>query len=126
MNQKRFIKVSRNIPSNLYNTLEEKLRIPNQEKDEDTTDPSIMITCPKCGKALDKNKVVKHKYICYECGYYYRVNTNNRIRMVAAAKTFEPWFEVLDVVHPRALDGYEDNLEQASGEIGVRHAVRVG
>ena len=126
MNQKRFIKVSRNFPSNLYNTLEEKLRIPNQEKDEDTTDPSIMITCPKCGKALDKNKVVKHKYICYECGYYYRVNTNNRIRMVADAKTFEPWFEDLDVVNPLSYEGYEDKLEQAREKTGLKEAVTVG
>ena len=32
---------------------------------------------------VNRDRVVKKKYICYECGSYFRVKTNNRIRMVA-------------------------------------------
>lgn len=38
----------------------------------------------------------KNKYVCYECGNYFRVRTKNRIRMVADKDTFEPWFEELE------------------------------
>ena len=56
-----------------------------------------LIKCPKCGKMVERDRVVKKKYICYECGGYFRVKTNNRIRMVADPKTFEPWFEDMEV-----------------------------
>ena len=51
------------------------------------------VKCPKCGAELDKQRVVKAKYICYECGSYFRVKTKNRIKMVTDPKSFEPWFE---------------------------------
>ena len=37
----------------------------NLTTDEDTE----LIKCPKCNKMLNKQKVVKKKYVCYECGY---------------------------------------------------------
>ena len=39
------------------------------------------VKCPKCGAELDKQRVVKAKYICYECGAYFRVKTKNRIKI---------------------------------------------
>lgn len=51
--------------------------------------------CPKCKKTIDKERVIKNKYVCYECGAYFRVKTHNRIRMVADRKSFQPWFEEL-------------------------------
>lgn len=56
----------------------------SQEKD------GYMIRCPKCGKMVNRDRVAKRKYICYECDGYFRVRTNNRIRMVADPHTFEP------------------------------------
>ena len=51
-----------------------------------------LIRCPKCGRTVDRERVVRRKYICYECGGYFRVKIHNRIRMVADPHTFEPWF----------------------------------
>lgn len=52
-----------------------------------------IISCPSCKKELDKQLVVMRKYVCYECGYYFRVRAKNRIRMVADEGSFIPWFE---------------------------------
>ena len=41
------------------------------------------IPCPKCGEMVERSRVVKLKYICYNCGAYFRVKTQNRITMVA-------------------------------------------
>ena len=49
----------------------------------------VEIKCPKCKKTVDRAKVVKAKYVCYECGGYFRVKTNNRIKMVADMKSFD-------------------------------------
>ena len=40
------------------------------------------IPCPKCGEMVERERVVKLKYICYNCGSYFRVKTPNRISMV--------------------------------------------
>ena len=39
------------------------------------------VKCPKCGKEVEKERVKNAKYICYECGSYFRVKTKNRIKM---------------------------------------------
>ena len=68
------------------------------------------IRCPKCGKQVNRQRVVKRKYICYECGGYFRVKVSNRIRMVADPHTFEPWFTDLPVHNPLNYEGYEEKL----------------
>ena len=85
-----------------------------------------VIECPSCGRELDKDKVIKHKYVCYECGYYFRVRTNNRIKMVADRGSFEQWFEDLVESNPLSFEGYEEKLEATREKTGLTEAVTVG
>lgn len=75
---------------------------------------------------LNRQRVVKNKYVCYECGAYFRVRTNNRIRMVADRKSFVPWFEEIQETNPLQYEGYEEKLAQAREKSGVNEAVTVG
>ena len=86
----------------------------------------IEIKCPKCKKMVDRDKVVKAKYVCYECGGYFRVKTNNRIKMVADRKSFTPWFEDMPVSNPLNFEGYEDKLAETREKTGANEAVTVG
>lgn len=101
----------------------------NQEAAKNT-EPQIkevyLIRCPKCGKMVDRQRVVRKKYICYECGGYFRVKIPNRIRMVADSHTFEPWFTDMPVRNPLAYEGYEDKLAEAREKTGLDEAVTVG
>ncbi len=85
-----------------------------------------LIKCPKCGKSVDRSRVVKRKYICYECGGYFRVKVSNRIRMVADPHSFEPWFADSPVRNPLAYTGYEEKLAEAREKTGLDEAVAVG
>ena len=84
------------------------------------------VKCPKCGAELDKQRVVKAKYICYECGSYFRVKTKNRIKMVTDPKSFEPWFEDMPMSNPLNTAGYEDKVKAAQEKTGLKEAVTVG
>ncbi|MCI9143197.1 MAG: acetyl-CoA carboxylase carboxyltransferase subunit alpha [Lachnospiraceae bacterium] len=84
------------------------------------------IRCPRCGKTVNREKVVKRKYICYECGGYFRVRLQNRIRMVADPHTFEEWFPKMPPRNPLAYEGYEEKLEEAREKTGMEEAVTVG
>ena len=85
-----------------------------------------VVECPICGCELDKDKVIKRKYVCYECGYYFRVRTNNRIKMVADRGSFEQWFEDLVESNPLSFEGYEEKLEATREKTGLTEAVTVG
>lgn len=87
---------------------------------------NYMIRCPKCGRQVNRKRVVKRKYICYECEGYFRVRVSNRIRMVADPHTFEPWFTDLPIHNPLNYEGYEEKLAQAREKTGLDEAVTVG
>ena len=86
----------------------------------------VEIKCPKCKKMVSRDRVVKKKYICYECGGYFRVKTNNRIRMVADRQSFIPWFEDMPVSNPLNFEGYEEKLAETREKTGANEAVTVG
>ena len=96
-----------------------------QEETKETKDV-YLIKCPKCGEMVDRAKVVKKKYICYECGGYFRVRIPNRIKMVADPHSFEPWFTDMPVSNPLSYEGYEQKLAEAREKTGLDEAVTVG
>ena len=86
----------------------------------------VEIKCPKCKKMVERDRVVKAKYVCCECGGYFRVKTNNRIKMVADRRSFTPWFEDVPVSNPLNFEGYEEKLAEAREKTGANEAVTVG
>ena len=51
------------------------------------------------------------KYVCYECGYYFRVRTEKTVFvMVADAGTFETWDNDLKTENPLNLPEYEEKV----------------
>ena len=89
-------------------------------------EPVETIVCKKCKRELDKKRVVKNKYVCYECGYYFRVRVKNRIRMVADTGSFEPWFEELSTENPLHFPEYEDKVAATQEKTGLKEGVTVG
>lgn len=84
------------------------------------------IVCPECGKSLYKDEVKKNKYVCYECGHYFRVRAKNRIRMVADKESFELWFDDMETENPLEFPNYEEKLEQVQEKTGLTEGVMVG
>ena len=125
--EKRWQSITRRFPSNLHNKTEEHLL---EKKENPSTEAAPVenptVKCPKCGKLVDKKRVVKRKYICYECEGYFRVKTNNRIRMVADPGSFEEWFTDMPVSNPLDYEGYEEKLAAAREKTGLNEAFTVG
>lgn len=98
--------------------------IPNQTPDQREVPDTV--SCPGCGRELNKSVVEKSKYVCYECGNYFRVRTKNRIKMVTDTKSFEPWFEYLESENPLDFPEYMEKVEAAKAKTGLHEAVTVG
>lgn len=107
------------------NATSEGVKVVSSQESKLSADKEF-IPCPKCGKMVERAKVVKLKYICYECNSYFRVKTSNRINMVCDKGTFEPWFEGMAVSNPLEFDGYEDKINEAKTRTGLDEAITVG
>jgi acetyl-CoA carboxylase carboxyl transferase subunit beta len=84
------------------------------------------ITCKHCKKELDKDRVKQNKYVCYECGYYFRVRFKNRIRMVADAGSFTPWDEDQTTGNPLNFPAYEEKVAATQEKTGLTEGVNLG
>ncbi len=84
------------------------------------------IVCPVCKKELVKSEVVINKYVCYECGSYFRVRTQNRIKMAADKDSFTPWFEEMQFKNPLGFPEYEKKVFIAREKTGLREGVTIG
>ncbi len=103
--------------------IKEEKEVTAQKKSEEQ---DYLIKCPKCGQLVNRDRVVKKKYVCYECGGYFRVKTKNRIRMVADPKSFIPWFEKTELSNPLEFPGYEEKLLKIKSDTDLDEAVTVG
>ena len=84
------------------------------------------VVCKNCKRELDKKRVVKNKYVCYECGYYFRVRAKNRIRMVTDAESFEEWDENVEVMNPLNFPEYEEKVAATQEKTGLKEGVTIG
>ncbi|MDE6129650.1 MAG: acetyl-CoA carboxylase carboxyl transferase subunit beta, partial [Lachnospiraceae bacterium] len=84
------------------------------------------VVCPSCGRELDRADVVVNHYICTVCGGYFRVRTNNRIRMVCDRATFTEWFSEVEGGNPLHFPDYEEKLEAVREKTGLLEGITVG
>lgn len=84
------------------------------------------VICPSCGRELDRADVVVNHYVCTACGGYFRVRTNNRIRMVCDKNTFTEWFAEIEGSNPLHFPGYEEKLAEVRGKTGLVEGITVG
>lgn len=98
------------------------------KKETNQPEPEVVetVVCPACKKELIKSTVVKKKYVCYECGHYFRVRAKNRIKMVADAGSFEVWGEELTTGNPLNFPEYEDKVAQTQEKTGLKEGVIIG
>lgn len=98
----------------------------NKKITDNSKEEKVYIPCQKCGKMVERGRVVKAKYVCYECGSYFRVKVPNRIHMIADKGTFTPWFEGMDISNPLEFKGYEEKVAEAKAKTGLDEAITVG
>lgn len=118
---KKYIKVNHNEEPEKTQAEE-----PKQEEVKEAAPVVETVTCKICKKELDKQRVIKNKYVCYECGYYFRVRTKNRIRMVADAGTFETWDNDLKTENPLNFPEYEEKVAATQEKTGLNEGVTMG
>ena len=93
---------------------------------ETVTEEKKTVVCPACGRELDRAEVVTNCYICTVCGGYFRVRTNNRIRMICDRNTFTEWFAEVAGSNPLHFPDYEEKLREVREKTGLLEGFTVG
>ncbi|MBQ7463559.1 MAG: acetyl-CoA carboxylase, carboxyltransferase subunit beta, partial [Lachnospiraceae bacterium] len=83
-------------------------------------------TCKCCGRTWDLSDLRRKRFICPECGYYFRIPARERIRTVCDRGTFEEWFGEMTTTNRLNHEGYDEKLEKAKEATGLNEAVITG
>ncbi|MDO4978101.1 MAG: acetyl-CoA carboxylase, carboxyltransferase subunit beta [Eubacteriales bacterium] len=82
--------------------------------------------CPKCKKVTEGGVLKKAKWICGECGYYFKVPAHDRIEMLCDEDSFKEKFTIIATGNPLDFPGYEDKIHENQEKTGLSDAFLAG
>ena len=89
----------------------------------DAMEPEL--TCPECRRSTPVRRLQSRYMVC-PCGYHFRMNARQRIRMAVDAGTFREAFTDIVGNNPLAFPGYSEKLETARAASRENEAVICG
>ena len=85
--------------------------------------------CPDCGLVVYRKDLVANASVCKGCGYHHRINSEERIRLIADPGSFEALDADLAPTDPLAFKDrrtYADRIRDSQHSTGLRDAVVTG
>ena len=99
--------------------------IPSQKAKRDIPE-GLMTKCVRCGTILVSKELEKNLKVCSSCGYHFKLNAWERIRITMDdGRLFEYDSDMISV-DPLGFPGYADKLEQQAEKSGLKDAVVTG
>ncbi len=109
-----------------------ELQIAHRELDETHIDDHIgelWQQCYNCGAQLLKKDVENNMFVCPECHYHFRINSEERIKQLFDEGSFEEMFKNILPTDPLNFvdtESYAKRLEAANAKTNLNEAVRCG
>jgi acetyl-CoA carboxylase carboxyl transferase subunit beta len=85
--------------------------------------------CPECAQVVYRKDLIAHASVCRNCGHHHRIDSAERIRLLADPGSFEPLDSNLSPTDPLAFKdrrSYADRLRDSQKATGLRDAVVTG
>jgi len=85
--------------------------------------------CPECALVVYRKDLVTNASVCKGCGHHHRIDSEERIRLIADAGSFEPLDSDLSPTDPLAFKdrrSYADRIRDSQRGTGLRDAVVTG
>ena len=102
---------------------------PNSERQEREIADGLWHKCPKCGVLSYTKDLKANQMVCVDCGHHNRVDSDERIRQLIDANTWNPLDEHLRPTDPlqfRDRKLYSDRLRETQEKLGLVDAVKTG
>ena len=94
----------------------------NLERQEREIADGLWHKCPKCGVLAYTKDLRANQMVCGECGHHNRVDSDERIRQLIDANTWNPLDEHLRPTDPlqfRDRKPYSDRLRETQDKLGL-------
>lgn len=88
--------------------------------------PQSAERCPSCHNHTDAHELARALWVCPSCGYHYRINAPDRIRMLLDAGEISEFEHTTDVADPIEFPGYREKVIAAREKSGLEEAVSAG
>ena len=88
--------------------------------------PDTWTVCTRCGKVVDASRVRANHKVCPHCGHHFRMTSQERIRDMVDAGSFQEWQWDVPQTDPLNFPGYRGKLEQTQARTGLTEGVRCG
>ncbi len=101
---------------------------PNQGPDSEEGD-GLWSKCPECSQVVYRKDLVANASVCAGCGYHNRIDSSERIRLLADEGSFEALDSDLTPIDPLAFKDrrtYIDRIRDSQQATGLRDAVVTG
>ncbi|WP_353929081.1 acetyl-CoA carboxylase, carboxyltransferase subunit beta [Okeanomitos corallinicola TIOX110] len=101
----------------------------NLERQEREIADGLWHKCPKCGVLTYTKDLKANQMVCTECGHHNRVDSDERIKQLIDANTWQLINEHLRPTDPlgfRDRKAYSDRLRETQEKIGLIDAVKTG
>ena len=85
--------------------------------------------CPECALVVYRKDLVTNASVCKGCGQHHRIDSDERIRLIADPGSFEPLDTELSPTDPLAFKdrrSYADRIRDSQRSTGLRDAVVTG
>jgi acetyl-CoA carboxylase carboxyl transferase subunit beta len=99
-----------------------------QDPDSDEGD-GLWSKCPECSQVVYRKDLIANSSVCAGCGHHVRIDSSERIRLLADPDSFQPLDEELSPSDPLAFKdrrSYADRLRDSQKATGLRDAVVTG
>lgn len=84
------------------------------------------IKCDKCKEILYKETVKENLSICPNCGHYFRMHINKRLKLIADEGSYKRFYVKVENSNPLKLEDYPKKLEILRKKTGLEEAVSCG
>ncbi|WP_320664397.1 acetyl-CoA carboxylase, carboxyltransferase subunit beta [Prochlorococcus sp. MIT 1223] len=85
--------------------------------------------CPECGQVVYRKDLLENANVCNNCGHHNRIDSQERINIIADPQTFQPINKDLSPIDPLGFKdrrAYADRLRESQTSTGMKDGVRTG
>ncbi len=85
--------------------------------------------CPECGQVVYRKDLIENSSVCSNCGHHNRIDSEERINIIADEDSFIPLDKDLSPVDPLGFKdrrAYADRLRESQANTGMKDGVTTG
>ena len=89
----------------------------------------LWLKCEQCGEIIYKKELDRNSYVCWKCGYHFRMIAKNYIKLLLDDGKFDEFNENIKSEDPlkfKAAKKYSDQLKTSIKKTGTNEAVSTG